>query len=290
MAAGMGSRYGGLKQLEGIGPGGETLLEYSIYDALRAGFGRVVFVIRKEIEITFREVILSRFADQVPYTLAYQELDSLPKGFVPPLGRTKPWGTGHAVLVAREVIGKTPFAVINADDYYGPGAFAQLAVHLRERAGTRRYALAAYRLENTLSAYGTVSRGVCSLKADGTLAGVEEVTAIGPDEAGVIRAGDRVFSGREQVSMNLWGFAPGFFELLERDFQTFLGAHGQESKSEFYLPACVSTALASGEAVADVLAVEDAWHGVTHREDRPAVVAALQARVEAGDYPARLWV
>lgn len=286
MAAGMGSRYGGLKQLEGVGPSGETILEYSIYDALRAGFGKVVFIIRKDIEAAFNEVVLSRFDGKIPYACVYQEMDALPEGFVAPKDRKKPWGTGHAVLMAREEV-PGPFAVINADDFYGSGAYLGLIEFFEDNDDARAYALAGYRLQNTLSANGVVSRGVCHADGD-VLIGVEEVGGIGFEE-NQIRAGARVFDGRELVSMNLWGFMPSLFDLLERDFQLFLKEAMAVPNSEFYLPACVSAAIATREAHVQILPVEDKWYGVTYREDRPEIMGAIAAAIESGLYPSSLW-
>lgn len=289
MAAGMGRRFGGLKQLEGVGPSGETLLEYSIYDALRAGFGGVVFIIRRDIEAEFRERVLSRFDRQVACSLVYQELDCLPDGYMPPPDRSKPWGTGHAVLMARKNVSGS-FVVINADDFYGAHAYASMANFFTTRTESHHYAMAGYRLRNTLSAYGAVSRGICHSDSQRQwLRHVEEVRGIAADARGEIRGEGQTFSGEELASMNFWGFTPGFFDLLESDFEQFLKKGVRETDSEFYLPATVSDAIANGVARVEILPVEDKWYGVTYREDQPEVAAAIREYVAQGVYPERLW-
>ncbi len=286
MAAGMGSRYGGLKQLDGVGPSGETLLEYSIFDALRSGFSKVVFIIRRDIESVFKDQVLARFGNRFPFECAYQEIDLLPKGYTVPQKRTKPWGTGHAVLAARSVV-KGAFAVINADDFYGSSAFSSLVGFFDEDPHKNGSILAAYYLENTLSAFGTVTRGVCSAEGD-YLKRIQETPGISFKNK-AIRTDKEVFSGRELVSMNLWGFKPVLFDLLERDFKKFLDTHIDDTSAEFFLPTCVSNSIASGELRVSVLPVDDKWYGVTYREDRPEVTGAIRAAVEAGLYPKNLW-
>ncbi len=293
MAAGMGSRYGGLKQLEGFGPGGETLLEYSLHDALNAGFTRAVFIIRKDIEVLFREKVIARFEHKVACECVFQELDKLPAGHTPPDGRQKPWGTGHAVLMAIAAV-SGPFAVINADDFYGRQAFEQLAGFLKERTNDEaRYALCGYRLRNTLSEHGTVSRGICAAHADGRLASVTEHTKIALEADRRIvssrESGDELLTGEEFVSMNLWGFTPELFSSLQEQFEAFLQERGGELKSEFYLPFAVDADLQAGRASADLLPTESKWFGVTYPEDRERVQQAVQGMVTAGEYPASLW-
>ncbi len=288
LAAGMGSRYGGLKQVDPVGPSGETVLDYAVFDAIRAGFGRVVFVIRREFEGHFREMIGGRYADRIAVDYVFQSLDALPEGFAVPAGREKPWGTGHAVWCAREAV-RENFAVINADDFYGADSFAQLAnflKHARASAGAKaQFAMVGFRLANTLSEHGAVSRGVCALGGDGQLTSITEQTGIVRDQVGP----GRVFSGQETVSMNCWGFTPKLFGGMEGQFREFLAVRGAEPKAEFYLPAAVSTMIVRGEADVSVLATESAWFGVTYREDKPRVQAALNELVQAGLYPARLF-
>jgi len=291
LAAGMGSRYGGLKQIDPVGPHGETIIDYSIYDALRAGFSNVVFVIRRDIESAFRESIGGKFEDKIAVDYVFQELDSLPAGFKVPPGRVKPWGTSHAILVAGNVV-REPFAAINADDFYGAQSFLNLAAHLT--SGSTDYSMVGFVLRNTLSDFGSVSRGVCQCTADGYLAGITEFTKIEkegggakyPDSNGVILP----LSGNEIVSMNMWGFSPDLFDHLRRQFIDFLKADGAGEKSEFYIPTAVNTLIASGKARVKVLQTPDSWHGVTFKEDRPRVMAGIRSLIERGEYPENLWV
>jgi hypothetical protein len=278
LAAGMGSRYGGLKQLDPVGPSGEIILDYSVRDALAAGFGKVVFVIRRDMAELFRETVGSRYEGTVEVAYAFQELEPLPGGRVSPAGRTKPWGTGHAVLAAASVV-REPFAVINADDYYGPAGFASLAAFLA-KAEPGHYAMVGYRLDRTLSENGTVSRGICRAGEGGALLDITERTAIGRDQSGQIIAEGNppvTFTGEEAVSMNFWGFTLDLFSRLERLFEEFLEEKGDDPKAEFYLPAAVSSLIAAGEATVTLLGTPDAWYGLTYPEDKAAVVAALAA-------------
>lgn len=285
LAAGMGSRYGGLKQIDPVGPGGETVLDYAVFDALRAGFTRVVFVIRRDFEALFREKIGARYAGRVAVDYVFQALDTLPAGFVPPVGREKPWGTGHAVWCARDAITDN-FAVINADDFYGADSFAQLATFLRgEPTRGTRFAMVGFRLANTLSEHGTVARGVCTAAADGTLRSIVEQTGIAAAEVGA----GKTYSGQETVSMNCWGFTPQLFAGLDAQFRAFLAARGTEAKAEFYLPAAVSALIGEGAASVRVLPTDSTWFGVTYREDKPRVEAAIRELVAAGLYPEKLW-
>ena len=277
LAAGMGSRYGGLKQIEPLGPHGETIMDYSIDDAIRAGFGKVVFVIRHSFEQDFRDKILSKYIDRIPVELVFQELDSLPAGFTVPEGREKPWGTNHAVLMGKDVIHE-PFAVVNADDYYGRESWQILADYLRSIEGTEgHYAMVGYRVANTLSESGTVSRGVCETNAEGFLTKITERTKILREPDGVIRfiEGDTKtpLDDNTPVSMNMWALTPDYFRYSEEFFVEFLREHGQELKSEFYIPSAVDRLLKSGKATCRVLDTPSQWFGVTYPEDRPYVVA-----------------
>lgn len=282
LAAGMGSRYGGLKQLDPVGPAGETILDYAVFDAVRAGFGRVVFVIRRDFEDAFRRQIGARYAGRVAVDYVFQSLDRLPGGFNPPAGREKPWGTGHAVWCAHDALVE-PFAVINADDFLGRDAFVQLEAALT--APVPDHAMVGYRLAHTLSEFGAVSRGVCQVDAAGRLRAVVEHTGIRPDDVGP----GRTFSGDEIVSMNCWAFRPSFMEGLDRQLKAFLAAHSQEQKAEFYLPAAVSAEIAEGRAAVVVRRTESTWFGVTYREDKPRVQALLTELVARGEYPPRLF-
>ena len=277
LAAGMGSRYGGLKQLDPVGPAGEIILDYSVNDALKAGFSGVVFVIRREMLDLFRETVGSRYEGRLQVRYAFQELDPLPEGRVAPVGRTKPWGTGHAVLAAATVV-KEPFAVINADDYYGPSAFVKIASFLRE-AGPGEYAMVGYLLENTLSEHGSVSRGICQVDEKGYLREITERTAIVRTSDGIIAEGNPPvgLTGTEAASMNFWGFTTDLFGNLERFFAEFLEERGDDPKAEFYLPAAVSSLISSGEASVRLLESVDPWFGLTYPEDRPLVAGALSA-------------
>jgi len=290
LAAGMGSRYGGLKQMDPVGPSGETLLDYSVYDALKCGFSRVVFVIRRDFEEEFRAKVASRFEDRTDVSCVFQQLNDLPEGFTVPAGREKPWGTGHAIWCARSAVDE-PFLAINADDFYGRSAISCVGefLALQPPEGTD-YCMAGYPLEATLSSSGTVSRGVCGISGNGSLDTVKEFTKI-RRAAGQIadEATGRKFSGGERVSMNCWGFTPSVFCGLERLFTAFLTEHGTEEKSEFFIPDAVAGLIGSGEATVRVLPVEGQWFGTTYREDRNSVMASLSTLVAAGTYPAPLW-
>lgn len=290
MAAGMGSRYGGLKQIDPVGPSGETIIDYSIYDAMRAGFGRVVFIIRKDIDQAFRDTVGARFERRVPVEYVFQELDMIPAPFIVPAGRTKPWGTAHAVLAAADAIHE-PFAVINADDFYGAESYRVLAEHLMSGSGD--YAMVGFILRNTLSEFGTVARGVCSTNPGGYLETVEELTSIARDGAGAKNTApdgtERELTGDEVVSMNYWGFTPRIFEQLREVFQRFLERSAGDLKAECYVPMVVNELVAKGEARVKVLRSRDPWFGVTYREDRPRVVESIRRLIEAGTYPGTLW-
>lgn len=279
----MGSRYGGLKQIDPVGPGGETVLDYAVFDACRAGFTRVVFVIRRDFEAVFREQIGARYAGRIAVDYVFQSLDVLPAGFAVPAGREKPWGTGHAVWCAREALPGN-FAVINADDFYGADSFAQLGQFLAAARGSQ-FAMVGFRLSNTLSEHGGVSRGVTRTTADGTLVSVVEEHGIVAAEVGP----GKKYSGAEFVSLNCWGFTPALFAGLDRQFPEFLRQRSGEPKAEFYLPVAVSEMIERGEAKVQVRPTDSTWFGVTYREDKPRVQAAIAALVQAGKYPARLW-
>lgn len=290
LAAGMGSRYGGLKQLDPVGPAGETLLDYSVHDAIRAGFGRVVFLIRRDIENDFRAKIGARYEGKIAVGYAFQQLDELPAGFTPPPGRTKPWGTAHAVWCARHAI-DAPFVAINADDFYGADAFRQLGGFLAEvdpSAQPATFAMAGYRLDKTLSEHGTVARGICHVGADGLLRGVEEITDLARRADGAIASADRTFADDSPVSMNFWGFTPQIFPLLEKVLRVFLAEHAASGKAECYIPSAVAEMISSGAATVRVLPTDAPWFGVTYRDDRPRVVESLRRLVASGQYPAAL--
>jgi NDP-sugar pyrophosphorylase family protein len=290
MAAGMGSRYGGLKQIEPVGPSGEAIIDYSVYDAVRAGFGKLVFILRKEIEQPFREAIGSRFESRIAVDYVFQELDKIPAPFAVPAGRTKPWGTTHAILMAAETIHE-PFAAINADDFYGAASYGLLARHLQP--GVSDYAMVGFILRNTLSDFGSVARAVCHIGAGGYLENVVEMTSIVRDGAQIRNtdADGRVtpLSGDEPVSMNMWGFTPRIFPELRQRFEAFLRASATDLKRECYIPNTVNELVAAGEARVQVLRTPDAWFGVTYREDHPRVVENIRRLIRAGAYPERLW-
>ena len=292
LAAGMGSRYGGLKQIDGLGPNGETIMDYSVFDALRAGFGKIVFVIRKDFEEDFRRVVLAKYGDKVPCELCFQSVDKVPEGCTYNPERTKPWGTNHAVLMAKGII-REPFAVINADDFYGRESFQVLADFLREVEGKRdEYCMVGYRVCNTLSENGSVSRGVCATDANGLLTDVVERTKIESKNGTIVFTEDGVdtpLDPHTPVSMNMWGFTPEYFDYSEKAFRAFLAEKGQELKSEFYIPTLVNDLIASGKATCKVLDTPSKWFGVTYSEDRPQVVAKIQQLIDAGEYPAKLF-
>ena len=292
LAAGMGSRYGGLKQIDGLGPSGETIMDYSVYDALRAGFGKVVFVIRKDFEEAFRKAVISKYADKVPCEVCFQSVDKVPEGCTYNPERTKPWGTNHAVLMAKDLI-KEPFAVINADDFYGRESFQVLADYLKSVEGTTgKYCMVGYRVANTLSENGSVSRGVCATDENGYLTDVVERTKIEKVGDKIIYTEDGVdteIAPNSPVSMNMWGFTPEYFEYVEKAFVEFLQARGQELKSEFYIPTLVNDMIRSGEATCKVLDTTSKWFGVTYAEDRPQVVMKINNLVKEGVYPEKLF-
>jgi len=299
LAAGMGSRYGGLKQIAAMGPNGETLFDYAVFDALRAGFGKIVFVIRQDIEAEFRRTVSRRYEDRVDVRYVHQELDMVPPGFCVPEDRRKPWGTAHATLLAATAIDE-PFSVINADDFYGrspfeiiAGCLGNLADSPDEGHSVESYANVGYVLRDTLSDHGTVVRGVCQCDAEGMLQGVVET-------AGIERVGDgarvtdddggvREFTGDEIVSMNFWGFTPSVFAHFETRFAQFLGQHGNDPAAEFFLPTVVDDLIADGLAEVRVLRGGGPWFGVTYPDDAPIVRRSIQGLVDQGEYPSPLW-
>lgn len=290
LAAGMGSRYGGLKQLDPLGPQGQTIMDYSIFDAIRAGFGKVVFVIRKDFEEDFRRSILSKYEGHIPVEVVFQSTDKLPEGYTCPEERTKPWGTNHAVMMGADVINE-PFAVINADDFYGRDAFAVIAADLmRERTRKGDYSMVGFRVGNTMSENGSVSRGVCSVNAEGNLTKVVERTGIAYDKEHRICFLDEnneteYLDPSTPVSMNLWGFTPDYFSYSDREFRRFLDKCLTTPKAEFYIPTAIDTLINSGEATVKVLDTTSRWFGVTYAADRQGVVDKLAALHAAGEYP-----
>ena len=293
LAAGMGSRYGGLKQLDSLGPNGETIMDYSIYDAIKSGFGKVVFVIRKDFEQEFRDKIISKYEGHVPVEVVFQSTDALPEGFTCPADRSKPWGTNHAVLMGKDVI-KEPFAVINADDFYGRDAFEVIAKELsREHDRKGDYCMVGFRVGNTMTENGSVARGVCENK-DGLLTSVVERTAISYNDKHDIvftdeNGGEQTLAPNTPVSMNLWGFTPDYFDFSQREFVKFLEKDLNTPKAEFFIPLVIDTLINSGEATVKVLDTDSKWFGVTYAADRPGVVAKFAELHNNGTYPAKLF-
>ncbi|MDE6151291.1 MAG: nucleotidyltransferase [Prevotella sp.] len=300
LAAGMGSRYGGLKQLDGVGPNGETIMDYSIYDAIEAGFGKIVWVIRKDFEEQFRTQILAKYEGKIQCELCFQAIDALPEGFACPEGRQKPWGTNHAVLMGKDVI-KEPFCVINCDDFYNRDAFKVIGKFLAELPENAKgqYAMVGFRVGNTLSENGTVSRGICSKDNNGNLTTCVERTKIGRLENGEVafRADNKedgewiTIDENTPVSMNMWGFTPDYFEYSEEYFKEFLSdpANIENLKSEFFIPLMVNKLINDGTATCKVLDTTSRWFGVTYAEDRPDTVARISALVADGTYPNKLF-
>ncbi|HCN28385.1 MAG TPA: nucleotidyltransferase [Verrucomicrobiales bacterium] len=293
LAAGMGSRYGGLKQLDAMGPSGEVVLDYSVFDAIRTGFGKVVFVIRRDFEDQFRAQIGGKYGGRIEVEYAFQDLNDLPEGFTLPEGRTKPWGTAHAVLAAESVV-REPFLMINADDFYGQDAFAKIAADLtapRAQDGRSHYSMVGFYLKNTLSEHGSVARGVCTRGADGMLASVTEMTKIFKTPSGAENRETEPplpLTGEEVVSMNFFGFTPDIFGHLRAAFVEFLNANAGDLKAECYVPKVVDSLIQAGKADVRVLESNDSWFGVTYPEDKADVVASIRALVAAGRYPENL--
>jgi choline kinase len=290
LAAGLSTRYGGLKQLEPVGPSGEALMDYGIYDAVRAGFDKVVLVTRRELEVTLREHVEGVFGGAIEILVAYQEIDTLPGGFSVPAGRRKPWGTGHAVLAATTEVSE-PFVALNADDFYGADAFTALGDHLRKTAGSgdNKFAAAGYSILDTLSPHGGVSRAVCDVDANGYLVQVTEVKKIAEADgvlAGVTVEGERyVLSGDETISMNLWAATPSAFPLMHAQFARFLEEHSADIEAEFLMSTAVNELIEDGRVRVKVIPASGPWLGVTYQEDRPYVMKRLGRLVEEGLYP-----
>ncbi len=292
LAAGMGSRYGGLKQIEPVGPNGETILEYSVFDAIRAGFGKVVFVIRESFSEEFKARFEPKLKGKIQIEYAYQELDKLPNGFALPEGREKPWGTGHAVLMAKDVINE-PFAAINADDFYGAEAYQVIANFLSGSVTPEKFAMVGYQLKNTLSEFGSVSRGICVTNQANLLTKITETHQIRQENNQYLcesAQGDTAqLTGKEIVSMNFWGFHPTIFDYLEKQFSEFLDTSIQLPKSEFYIPFAVFDMISNGQICVEVLNADSPWFGVTYKEDKPYVVDQIQKLTNQGVYPPNLW-
>ena len=280
MAAGMGSRFGGLKQIEPIGPHGQAIVDFSVYDAKQAGFNKVVFIIKHEIEDEFKKIVGSRIEKMIDVDNAFQEIDMLPEGFTAPADRTKPWGTAHAIYCCRDVV-KTPFAVINADDYYGKSAYKKMYNHLKEQKGD--FCMVGFRLENTLTENGTVSRGICEVE-NGVLKSVTERTKIIDCKYTEDDLNWTELPKDSIVSMNMWGFTPDVFGYIEKDLNKFFAEKINEPKVEYYLPTVVSNVIANGQKDVSVLVAEDKWYGVTYKEDKAGVVTALNEKINNGEY------
>ena len=285
MAAGMGSRYGGLKQLDSVGPNGETIIDYSVYDAIRAGFNKVVFVIRKEFYKEFRSLITDKYSGEIQVEFAFQELDNLPNGFFCPVGRGKPWGTGHAILTTKDLI-QEPFVAINGDDFYGLESFKVVAEYYQN--GGADFSMVAFQLDNTLSDFGSVTRGLCTLDGD-KLDTVIETDGLQMSSDGMKSDRKIVLSGKEPVSMNVWGFTPDLFFYLESMFIEFLEKEGKELKSEYLIPSVVNTLIQSGQKSVQTLHSSAKWFGVTYKEDKPYVTEQIKKLIDNGNYPKKLF-
>lgn len=292
LAAGMGSRFGGLKQVEPVGPSGEAIIDYSIYDAIRAGFGKVVFVIRESFADAFKEKFDNLLKGKIEVEYVYQELNMLPKGFTLPEGREKPWGTSHAILVAKDVVNE-PFCALNADDFYGKAAYKVMADFLTSSENKTEYSMVGYHLKKTLSEFGSVSRGICDVDENQNLNKIVETLTI-------VKKGDEIISieedksetlltGEESVSMNIWGFKPSVFGTIEAKFSDFLRAEMHKPKSEMYIPSVVFEMIDEQKATVKVLEADSPWFGVTYKEDKPFVVEKINALIEKGEYPENLW-
>ena len=294
LAAGMGSRYGSLKQIDPVGPSGETIIDYSIYDAARAGFGKVVFIIRKSFEQDFKDIFITKLQPYIPVEYVFQEIDNVPEGLSFSPDRSKPWGTAHAILMAKDIIHE-PFAVINGDDFYGSDAFKTMADFLNSLTTEQQthYSLVGYQVGNTMSENGTVSRGVCQEDADENLVSVTERTNIQYIDGGIAYQetdGKPVFLDPETlVSMNFWGFTPEYFKQTESMFIDFVKANSDNLKAEFYIPTAIDKLISSSAATVKVLRSSAKWFGVTYKEDKPLVIEKLAQLIKAGIYPAQLW-
>ena len=292
LAAGMGSRYGGLKQIEPVGPNGETILEYSIYDAIRAGFGKVVFVIRESFAEDFKARFESKLVGKIEIGYVYQEIQKLPQGFTLPKDREKPWGTGHAVMMAKDVIHE-PFAAINADDFYGAEAYKVISDFLTQSVTKDKYAMVGYQLDKTLSDFGSVSRGICETDSNKLLTKITETYKIRQEGEPIFCESESKetikMTGKETVSMNFWGFHPSVFENTENQFIEFLKTNIQIPKSEFYIPFVVFEMIKTGQAMVEVLNADSPWFGVTYQEDKPFVIEQIRKLTDMGVYPEKLW-
>ena len=285
MAAGMGSRYGGLKQLDAIGPSGETIIDYSVYDAIKADFTKVVFIIRKDFEQEFKSKITDKYEGQIQVEFAFQDLNDLPDEFTCPEGREKPWGTGHAIFSARDVINE-PFVAINGDDFYGRESFKVVADYYRK--GANSFSMVAFKLDKTLSSFGGVTRGLCTVN-DEKLNTVIETADLQKTDYGVSSNRDIELDGSEPVSMNVWGFTPILFKYLEEKFVEFLSENGTEMKSEYLIPSVVNELIQSGQETVHVLRSGATWFGVTYKEDKPYVEGEIEKLVNKGEYPGKLF-
>ena len=292
LAAGMGSRFGGLKQVEPVGPNGEAIIDYTIFDAIRAGFGKVVFVIRESFADAFKEKFEAKLSGKIDVEYVFQELDNLPEGFSLPEGREKPWGTAHAILVAKNVISE-PFCAINADDFYGEGAYRIMADFLNNSVQEQTFSMIGYQLKNTLSEHGSVSRGMCTVNENDNLVKIVETHNIFKKEGAAVTTAEdgseTPLTGNERVSMNFWGFHPSIFKTLESKFVQFLKTEIDKPKSEMYIPSVVFEMIEDNEAEVKVLKANSPWFGVTYKEDKPIVVNKIKTLIEEGVYPAKLW-
>lgn len=292
LAAGMGSRFGGLKQVEPVGPNGEAIIDYTIYDAIRAGFGKVVFIIRESFSDAFKEKFDAKLSGKIKVEYVFQELDKLPEGFTLPEGRGKPWGTAHAILMAKDVVNE-PFCAINADDFYGENAYKIMADYLTSSANQAEYSMVGYQLKNTLSDHGSVSRGICTVDAENNLQNIVEThnifkkgdAAVQREENGC----ETPMTGNESASMNFWGFHPSLFTALESKFVEFLKTEIEKPKSEMYIPSVVFEMIEAGEISVKVLEANSPWFGVTYQEDKPVVVSKIKTLIDTGVYPEKLW-
>jgi len=291
LAAGLGSRYGGVKQMDGIGPSGESIIDYSVFDAIRAGFDKIVFVVNKNIEADFREIWEPKLKGKVDYDFVIQDPNDLPDGFSVPEGRTKPWGTGQAVLAARKVI-NNPFAVINADDFYGREAYELIQDYLTGETAENESCMVGYHLMHTLSDHGTVSRGICEFDEQHNLSKISEITNIEKrsDDIGYEANGGFIqLKGNDLCSMNIWGFKPMVMEHLEAGFADFLKVYGEEMKPEYYLPGRINDLVNEGLVSVKMLETEFEWFGVTYKEDKPETIGRINKLIGKGDYPSNLW-
>ena len=285
MAAGIGSRYGGLKQLDQVGPNGETIIDYSVYDAIKAGFTKVVFIIREDFESQFKSQITNKYIDQIDLEFAYQDINCLPSGFSPPNNREKPWGTGHAILSAKPYINE-PFVVINGDDFYGRESFKTIADYYQNEEN--HFSMVTFRLENTLSIFGGVTRGLCTVINE-KLNTVVETSNLEKNNNGVSSDNGELLKGDEPVSMNMWGFTPILFDYLEEKFINFLKEEGSELKSEYLIPSVINDLIQAGDESVHILNSSESWFGVTYKEDKPYVVGEIQKLIEKGVYPKKLF-